>query len=184
MEGNFLGGKAEIAIGATLIPAELIETIQVNFEEGVRESGSLAGKRRRPSGTFETAEVTGKIWLPSMDYLKVLWNDAYSEPAGTSQSTGHVIFGANSCQSKTPLPINIHYTCDTTDDNDIHIFGGLVKMDFSTEYNESDDLGVEFMIYAQPTEDGYVRFGTGDLTQPSKYDVATQKTVPVTEPES
>ena len=175
-----LGGKAELAIGNVVIPPEMLGDIKVSFKEGSRESKSLAGVRKKPSGTYETAEVKTTILLPSMDYLKTFWAGAYKQPTNVKQKTGHVIFGSNTCSSRTPLPINIHYTCQKTDDNDIHIFAGLIDMSLDLEYNESDDLKFELMIYAQPTSNGYVRFGTGDLDKPSKYDASTQKTVEVT----
>lgn len=174
-----LGGKAELSIGNVLIPAEMLGDIKVSFKEGSRETKSLAGVRKKPSGTYETAEVKTTILLPSMDYLKTFWAGAYKQPTNNKQKTGHVIFGSNTCSSRTPLPVNIHYTCEKTDDNDIHIFAGLIDMSLDLEYNESDDLKFELMIYAQPTADGYARFGTGDLAKPSKYDTATQATVEV-----
>lgn len=173
---TILGGKAELAIGNVLIPAELLGDMSPNFAEGVRETSSLAGTRRKPSGTFDTSELTGTMLLPSMDSLKALFPEDYTPGTGT-QTTGNVVWGTNSCATKVPKPINIHYVCDDTDDNDIHIFAGLVSMQFNPTYNESDGLAVAFTIYADTSANGVVRFGTGDLDTPSVYDVATQTTV-------
>lgn len=175
-----LDGKVEIAIGSLLIPTQLIENYKPNFVEGVRESRSLAGVRKRPSGTFETAEASFTLLVPNMDYLKTLWNHAYTAKSGTGTS-GNIIFGSNQCRSIAPLPINIHPVCETTDNNDEHIYKGYVLMKWDAERNDTDDLKIETMIYAAPNDDGqYLRLGTGDLTQPSKYDVETMTTVAVT----
>lgn len=172
---TLLGGKYELAIGATLIPAELLGDITVNYEEGTMEASTQAGTRRQPSGKADTAEVTFTLFLPSMDYLKVLFADAYK--AGTGKSGGQIVFGSGSCSTPTPLPINIHPVCDSTDDNDIHIFAGLIDMKFNPTLSTSDTLSIESTINMQPTDNGYLRIGTGDTTAPSHYDVATQKTV-------
>lgn len=179
MQDTILGGKAELAIGTALIPAQFLSDIVPEFTEGTRETTTLGGVRTQPSGNMDTAELTFTLYLPSMDYLKNIWADIYNEPSG-GQTTGNFILGDTTCTTRVPVPINIHYTCDSNDDNDVHIYAGIVAFNFNPTYNDSDGLSVETTIYAQPTEDGYVRIGTGDLTQESIYDVATESTVPVT----
>ena len=49
-------------------------------------------------------------------------------------------------------------------------------MDLELSQTTSDDPSVEITLNVQPTDNGYVRFGTGDLTKKSIYDVATQRT--------
>lgn len=178
MNETILGGKAEVAIGVNTIPAELLSDIVPNFIEGTRETTTLAGTRTQPSGSFETAELGFTMYVQSMDYFKYLFPDEYNLPSGT-QTTGNLIFGASSCTTKEPVVVNIHYTCDDTDDNDVQIFSALVAMNFNPTYNDSDGLSVEVTVYAQPTDAGYFRLGTGDLTQPSIWDAETQETVPI-----
>ena len=178
---TLLGGKYELAIGSTLIPAQLLGDISPNYEEGTLEAETQAGKRTQPNGKAETAELTFTLFLPNMDYLKVLWADAYNEPTGTAEA-GNVIFGSNSCTTQTPLKINIHPVCEATDDNDIHVFAGLVNMTFNPTLSTSDAVQIEATITMQPTDNGYLRVGTGDTTQPSYYDVTTQSTRPYTPP--
>lgn len=177
--GTLMGGKYEMSIGNTLIPAQLLGDITPNFEEGVLEASTQAGTRSQPSGKLDTAELTFTLYPESIDYLKVLWADAYNEPTDEDQPTGNIIFGGSSCTTRTPLPINIHPVCETTDDNDIHIFAGVVKMVFNPTLSTGDAVSVEATISAQPTTNGYVRLGTGDLSQPSYWDVTTQTTKPV-----
>lgn len=170
---NYLGGKAEISIGKTTIDAQFLSELSVNFQEGTREVNSLAGTIRKPSGTMDTAEVTGTFILPSMDALKKLWANAYEAPTAEGLS-GRVVFGSNSCETVEPVPVNIHYTCEKDSSNDVHIYAGLVAMNFNPTYNDSDALTVEFTIYAQPTDEGYGFAGAGDLTKATKWDATTE----------
>lgn len=172
MDTKYMGGKAEIAIGNVVIEPQFIENIQPNFAEGTRSTNSLAGAINTPSGSYETAELTFTMILPSMDALKNVFANIYE--AGSGSNTGRVVFGKGSCKNTTPVPVNIHYLCEEDDANDFHIFAGLVAGNFNPEYNSSDALTVEVTIYAQPTENGYAQAGTGDLTQRSVYDPASQ----------
>lgn len=174
---TLLAGKWEMSIGNTLIPAQLLGDISPNYEEGTIETETQAGTRTQPSDKASTAELTFTVYLPSIDYLKVLWADAYNAPTETAQATGNIIFGGNSCTTRTPLPINIHPVCEDTDNNDIHIFAGIVNQTFNPTLSTSDAVAVETTISVQPTEDGYIRLGTGNLAAPSHWDVATQSTV-------
>ena len=181
---KYLGGKAEIAIGSVTIGPEFLAEISPNFEEGVREVNSLAGVIKMPSGSFDTAEVTGQFIVPSMDALKALWAGAYEAPTGSAEDlSGRVRFGGNSCVSQEPVPVNIHYTCEPNSDNDVHINSGIVAMNFNPTYNDSDALTVEFTIYAQPSADGYGFAGAGDLTQKTIWDATTQSFIPVPDSE-
>lgn len=172
---TLMGGKYEMSIGSVLIPAQLLGDISPNYEEGTLEAETQAGKRTIPSGKAETAELTFTLFLPNVDYLKNLWAEAYNEPEGNE--TGNVIFGGGSCSTRSPLPINIHPVCEKNDNNDVHIFAGLVAMKFNPTFSTGDVVSVETTISMQPTNEGYMRLGTGDLTQESHYDVASQTTV-------
>ena len=177
MNETILGGQADVAIGNFLIPARFLGDISPDFKEGTRETTTLGGKRTQPSGIMDTAELTFMLYLPSKDYLKHIWADIYNAPSG-DQLTGNFNLGAGTCTTRTPVPVNIHYTCEDNDDNDDHIYSALVAFNYNPTLNDSDGLAVEVTVYAQPTENGYIRIGTGDLTQESIYDTATQATVP------
>lgn len=169
-------GAWEMSIGDVLIPAELLGDISPNYDEATSDADTQAGTRTTPLGKPETAELTFTLYLPSLDYLKTLWDEAYNAGTGT-QTTGNVIFGNGSCQTRTALPINIHLVCEDTDDNDIHIFAGIVKQTFNPTLSGTEVLSIESTIFMQPTSNGYIRLGTGDLTQVSHYDVASESTV-------
>lgn len=169
-------GTWELAIGDVLIPAELLGDITVNYDEATAEANTQAGTVVYPLGKPATAEATFNLYLPSMDYLQNLWAEAYTAKSGTGDA-GNVIFGNGTCQTRTGLPINIHNVCDKTDANDIHIYSGIVKQTFNPTLSAGEVLQIESTIFMQPTEYGYVRLGSGDPTQKSHYDVATESTV-------
>jgi hypothetical protein len=176
---NVLGGPAEVAINGTTIPAQLLSEVAVELTEGTRERETLGGTFNRPSGVFDTAQATFTMFLPSMDYLKDIFPDLYNTPSG-GQTTGNLIFGTGSCSVRTGGPVNIHYSCEDTDDNDIYFYNALAQLNFNPTYNATDDLQVEVTLLAQPDDDGNIaRLGTGDLTQPSVYDPVTETTVPL-----
>lgn len=179
MNPTVLGGAAELALNETVIPAELLSEINVELTEGTRERNTLGGTFTRPSGVLETAQATFTMYLPNMDYLKHIFPALYNAPT-EPQTGGNIIVGSNSCSTVDAGPVNIHYVCDDTDNNDVHFFNAQAQLNFNPTYNGSDDLTIEVTLFAQPDEDGNVyRLGTGDLTQPSIYDPETEETVPV-----
>lgn len=172
-----LGGAAEVSINAITIPSTLLSEVTVEITEGTRERNTLGGKFSKPSGVLDTAQVTFTMFLPSMDYLKNIFPGKYNAPTGP-QLTGNLIIGSDSCANADAGPVNIHYTCDDTDDNDIHIYNGQAMLNFNPTFNDTDDLMVEVTVFAQPDTTGRVfRLGTGNLTAISHYDAATELTV-------
>lgn len=169
-------GTYELALGDVLVPSELLGDITVNYDEATTEASTQAGTRVVPLGKPATAEATFTLYLPSIDYLQNLWEEAYTAKSGTGDA-GNIIFGNGSCQTREGLPINIHNVCDSTDANDIHIYNGIVKQTFNPTLSAGEVLQVESTIYMQPTDNGYIRLGSGDPTQKSHYDVASQSTV-------
>jgi hypothetical protein len=179
MSPTVLGGPAEVAINGTTIPASLLSEVSVELTEGTRERTTLGGTFTKPSGVLETAQVMFTMYLPSMDYLKNIFPGRYSAPTAP-QTSGNVIFNSDNCTTVEAGPVNIHYTCEDTDANDVHIYSGLAALNFNPTYNADDDVTIEVTIYAQPDDEGNVaRMGTGDLTEPSIYDAETEETVPV-----
>lgn len=178
MNPTALGGRASLAINEIEIPSYMISEIVPNFAEGTRTRTTLGGIFNRPSGVFETAELQFTLFVPSYDYLKHIFPGEYNAPTAP-QTSGNLIFGAQACTTREAVPVNVHYECEDTDANDIHIFAAIAQMNFNPTLNDSDDLSVQITLQAQPTEDGLFRLGTGDLTTPSIYDPATETTVPV-----
>ena len=172
-----LGGPAEIGINGVVIPASLLSEVSTQFTEGTRERTTLGGHFTRPSGVLDTAEVHFTLYLPSMDYLKNIFPSRYNAYSGT-QTGGNVIINSDNCVSTAAGPVNIHYTCEGLDNNDVYIYSGLALLDFQTTYNESDNLTIDVTIYAQPDVNGNVaRMGTGNLTAKSYYNATTGQTV-------
>ncbi len=176
MNPTVLGGPAEVAINGITIPASLLSEVSVEFTEGTRERTTLGGTFTKPSGILETAQATFTMYLPSMDYLKNIFPSRYNAPSG-EQDTGNVIFNSDTCVTSDAGPVNIHYTCEPLDNNDIHIYSGLASLNFNPTFNASDDLTIEVTIFAQPDDDGNIaRMGTGNLTQDSFYNAEDQVT--------
>lgn len=180
---DLLKGTYELAVGSTLIPAELLGDLSPNYQEGVLEAETQAGKISTPSGKADTSEFTFTLFLPrnnAQQYLGVLWPDAYNEPTAAAQASGNIVFSTDACGSRTPQKMNIHSICDSTDDNDFHIFAGVARILFNPTLSTSEVASFEVTVYMQPNENGdRFRFGTGNLAVPSIYDVTTQETVPI-----
>lgn len=103
-------------------------------------------------------------------------------PATDEGQASHVRFGDTTCKTLVDLSIHIHPVCEDNSDNDVHIFSGVVAVNLTLTYNQSDMLTVQFTIYAQPTDEGYGIVGAGDLTQETLYGptTGTYKPVPTT----
>lgn len=177
MANVVLGGPAEVAINGITIPASLLSEVSVELTEGNRERETLGGTFTKPSGVMETAQVMFTLYLPSMDYLKNIFPSRYNLPSG-EQLTGNIVINSDECVETSSGPVNIHYTCEALDNNDVYIYNGIAALNFNPTYNASDDVTIEVTIYAQPDESGNVaRMGTGNLTQDSYYDATTETTV-------
>lgn len=180
---DLLAGNYELSVGEVTIPAELLGDLTPNYEEGEISAETQAGTITTPSGKPETSEFTFNLFLPrqnAMKYLAVIWPGAYNAPTNEAQKTGNLEFGSKACQQREPQIYNIHNLCDTTDDNDIYIPAGVARMSFNPTMSTSDAVSLEVTVSMQPDANGIrMRFGTGDLAQPSIYDATTQKTVPV-----
>lgn len=179
MTTTYLGGKAELAFGTQTIEAEFLGDITVNYQEGTRSTTSLAGTITKPSGSYETAQISGSFLLPSMDALKKLYAHLYK--AGSADASGRVEFGGNTCTEQTAKTVNIHYTCESNSKNDFHAGAALIKADFNVTYDNNGVLTVPFTILAQPDANGvYGWAGNGDLTvENTLWDASTQTWVPV-----
>lgn len=173
MNDVILGGSADLALGTAVIPADLLGDITPSFTEGERSSDTLGGNRTAPSGRYDEATLTFTLFVPSFDYLKNIWPDRYNAAAGAS--AGNLVFGAGSCATKTPVVANIHYTCDDDSRNDTHIYKVLVAANWNPTHNATDGLSVEVKLYAQPNSSkNYFQLGSGDLTQNTLWNAATQ----------
>jgi len=174
-----MSGKAEVAINNITIPASMLSEVVTSFVEATREIDTLGGKFTLPAGSLDSAEATFTLYLPAMDYLKNIFPDRFNAPTAP-QTSGNIVINADSCVTTTPTPVNIHYTCDENDSNDVFIYSGLALLDMSLTYNPTDVISIPVRILAQPDVNGNVaRFGTGNLLAESYYDATTETTLPV-----
>ena len=184
---DLLKGTYEMAVGSTVIPAELLGDLSPNYEEGTLEAETQAGKISTSNNKADTSEFTFTLFLPAKNaqqYLGVIWPSIYNAPTAAAQESGNIEFASDACGSREPAIYNIHSICDTTDDNDFHVFAGVAKIAFNPTLSVSDVISVEVTVYMQPNENGKrFRFGTGNLTAPSRWDPTTQQTVLIEESE-
>lgn len=180
---DLLAGNYELSVGNITIPASLLGDLNPDYEEGELSAETQAGTITTGSGKPETSQFTFTLYLPrtnAMQYLAVLWPGAYNAPTAEAQKTGNLEFGSSACQAREPVAYHIHNLCDTTDDNDIHIPAGVARMIFNPTLSTSEAVSLEITVSMQPDENGKrIRFGTGDLSQPSRYDPTTGTTVAV-----
>nr|DAP66741.1 MAG TPA: hypothetical protein [Caudoviricetes sp.]DAV82859.1 MAG TPA: hypothetical protein [Caudoviricetes sp.] len=171
-EKTLNAGLWEVALGDMLIPAEFLGDIKTKIAMKTVEKDTQAGTSKRRTNVVDTAEATFTLYLPSLDFLGKIFPEYY---ARSTAGGGAVTFGGKSVKV-AEMPVNMHQKGAETDENDVHFFKASVNVDFELSQTTSDDPSVEITLNAQPTENGYVRLGTGDLTKKSVYDVATQRT--------
>ncbi len=180
MATQVLGGKAVVQFGAVEIPSFMLSEISVEVTEATRERSTLAGTFRRPAGTIDTAQAVVTMYLRSVEDLKAIFPGQYNAPTAP-QLTGNLIVGSDSCATADGGPLNIHFECDTTDDNDVFFYNAVPMLNFSATYNATDDLTVEVTFMANPDDNGNIfRFGTGNLTAASVWNEVTEATDVVT----
>lgn len=180
MDSTVLGGPAEVSFRDFTIPASLLSEVTVTISEGERERTTLAGTFRKGSRTFEEVQATATLYIPSMDWLgENILRSRYT--AGNGELEGNIVFNSDSCSADVDAgPVNIHYTCDDNDVNDVHFYNAVLRVNMEMAYNAEDDLQVELTFYGNPDDDGnVVRLGTGDLTQDSVWDAESETTVAV-----
>lgn len=172
-----LGGLAEVAINGKILPAELLSEVSVELTEATRERKTLAGTFTSPSGTLDTAMATFTIYLPSIDYLKNIFPSRYNAPTAP-ETSGNIIWNTQDCSEVETGPVNIHFTCEPTDKNDVYFYQGAAQLNFNPTYTAEDDISIEVTVHAQPDVNGNVyRLGTGSLTALSHFDAVTGVTV-------
>lgn len=180
MTTNYLGGSVALAINESLIPAELLGEVSLDYSEGTRDVNTLAGKFTQPNGMVDTAELKFTVMLPSINYLKVLFPDLYTAGSNERAGAGRIDLTFGGCMEISSTPINIHYVCDGQDDtNDVRIANARLQVSLPLTWNDSDPLSVEVMAYIQPTDNNTpaISLGIGNLTQDSYYDYVTMTTV-------
>lgn len=180
MDYGTKSGPVEIAMNGVWIPAEAIQSVEPDIEPKTITVPSLAGSYDKPSGTFETTQLTFTLNLPSMDYLKHIVPSMHNAPTAP-QTKGNVLIGGQQCMQASGVPVVVHYVCDETDDDDLTFLNGFITFAFNGEYNEDDPLTVDVMVFGTPDTNGNrIRFGTGNLLAPSKFDAASSSTKTVT----
>lgn len=173
-----MGGRIVVDINNVSIPDFMLGEVTLNLEEGTRTSTRLSGTINKPSGVFDTSEVTIVFYPNQWQDLAHFFPELYNAPSG-SQNFGNIILNGGTCSTKVPVKLNLHQFCEGTDDRDIYFPAVLARITIDSTFNDTDDLAVTITMLAQPSTAGLARFGTGNLTTPSIYDPLTETTVPL-----
>lgn len=177
-----LTGKVDVSLNGVTIPAQFIsdEGVVTTLTETVREIPTMAGTIRVPTGIYEEANSVFNVVLPNMNYLKNIFPDLYTASSDRPTVAGRVAFGGDDCVARTNTPLVIHYTCQANSDNDVYLPNGAVTASVELTQNASDPVVVAVTVQAQPDDDGvFAYLGTGDLTQPSLWNAATEAYEPI-----
>lgn len=179
MNETILGGAADLALGAAVLPAEQLGDIVPSLEEGTITANTQRGARSKPSGRYDEPTLTFTYLATSMDDFKNIWADIYNAPSG-GYEFGNLVFGAGSCSGRTPVVANIHYICDEDSRNDQHYFSVIPKMNWNGTLSASGDpFEVEVTLLIQPTDQGLLQIGSGSTSEAVLWDAATQTWEPI-----
>lgn len=176
---NPMGGKASVAINNVEIPSFMLGEITPNVAPELRTSERLSGTSTRPSGNLDNPSYDIVFFPNNWADLGFFLPSDYNVPSG-SQTLGNFILGGGTCVAQSPVPVNIHYECEGTDDRDTYMAQALIAIELNQAYTGTDDMSVLIHVYPQANAGGQIRLGTGDLTQPSIYNPITEETDPVT----
>lgn len=180
-------GKVDVTIyrassGGVRIPAEMLaDEISVTGDEGTTSNPTFAGTFTQPSGTYDEPNVSFTMVL-----TPALMREVYpelSEPSVDRPTiAGQTVFGGTECTVRESAKLVIHWTCDGNSDNDWYFPNVLLSENFTATFAPNEVLTVPVMGHIQPeAETGrLVVVGTGDLTEPTLFDVETGEYAPVT----
>lgn len=179
MNETYQSGTVEVAVGTGVISPDRLGDVTVTYTEGTRTGEPLSGTVTMPSRRFEERTIAFTLFLRGIDELGELWPEYYNEAAGASG--GNLVFSTANCVVPGVQTINIHPVCEANSTKDFHAFG-QVSITWNPTYNASDLLQTEVMIYGQndPVTGVSHQIGSGDLTEDTLWDAATQDWLPVT----
>lgn len=179
---TYLGGKVDVSLNGVTIPAQYLsdEGATTTLTEGTREVATMAGTFSQSSGTYDEANVVFNVTLPNMNYLKNIFPDLYTASVDRPTVAGQTVFGGDTCTARNNTPVVVHYTCDPNSDNDVFIPNGAVLASVELTQNATDPVTVAVTVNAQPDDNGVIAIlGTGDLTEPTLWNAATETYEPI-----
>jgi hypothetical protein len=183
MATTYMGGRVDVSLNGVTIPSQyLSDEVTTTLTEGTREIPTMAGTFTQPSGVYEETTVMFSVVLPNMNYLKNIFPDMYTPSVDRPTVAGQVAFGGDDCMVRENTPVVVHYTCDANSDNDVFVPNGAVQATVELVQNVTDPVTVAITVNAQPSDDHdgkIVILGTGDLTEPTLWNPATEEYEPV-----
>lgn len=149
-DAYLIGHESEVCFNGTLIPCDMIQSIEITPSQDTSEVRSLCGlkylKKKTPS-----VEVRVVLLYRNSGILSKLFPN-YFNAGPTPADCGNIIVGASSCSiaSQSGSPLNIHPICSTNSCNDITLWNADPKLDFTITINEDDPESFEVTFTGLP----------------------------------
>lgn len=172
-------GPVKLAFRDFVVPASMLGETELSLESSTRDRETQGGTFTEPSGVMETQEFSITLFAPSLSwFIKNFLKDGGN--AGVNDEYNY-IYNADACKEVEMGPLNVQPCGENNDANDVHFYDAKMGFNLGTNLSPNEPAEIELTFYANPDADGNVwRLGTGDLTQESEWDPATEQTVPVT----
>lgn len=135
---NPMGGRLSIEINGVSIPAFMLGSISANIAPLLRTSERISGTTTTPTTQLDN---------PSYDvtFFPNQWSDVgFFMPDNLDGST--FVIGGQSCTLPDPVPVTLHYDCESDDSRDVN-FTARVSFEDNGERNGTDDLSVVIHLY-------------------------------------
>jgi len=182
-------GKVDVTIyressGGVRIPAHMLaDSIEVTGDEGSVSNPTFAGTFTKPSETYEEPQVMFTIVLTSA-LLREVYPELSTDSTDRPTIAGQTVFGGSECVVREPAKLVIHWTCDGNSDDDWFFPNVLLSQNFSATFTPGEVLNIPITAHVQPSTDedhngALVIVGTGDLDEPTLFDVDTGEYVPI-----
>lgn len=180
-------GKVDITLyraglGGVRIPAEMLaDSVEVTGDEGTVSSTTFAGTFTQPSQTYEEPQVTFTI-VATAELLRLIYPEISENSTDRPTIAGQTVFGGSECTVREDAKLVIHWTCDGNSDNDWYFPAVALSQNFSATFTPGEVLTIPVVGHIQPSSElngGLVRVGTGDLTEPTLFDVDTGEYEPI-----
>jgi hypothetical protein len=165
------------------IPAEmLVDDIEVaNGEEQVSTVTTFAGEESEPNGTYSSPQINFSIKL-NMKALRLIQPNISTNSNDRPTVAGQTIFGGSECTVTDDAILIVHQTCGVNSDNDLQFPRVKLSKNFGMTLSPGEVFTLPFQAYilGDPDNEGALAvYGTGDLDEPTLFDVETGEYAPI-----
>lgn len=164
------------------IPAQmLVDEIEVaNGEEQVSTVETFAGEESEPNGTYSSPQINFTVKL-NMKALRLIQPNISTNSTDRPTVAGQTIFGGSECTITDDAILVVHQTCGENSDNDLYFPRVKLSKNFGMTLSPGEVFTLPFQAYILGSaETGALAiYGTGDLDEPTLFDVETGEYAPV-----